>query len=45
MIDRLLELVEENMKLMADLSTARTKIAEQQFAVEQFYRDCDVGAP
>lgn len=33
------ELVEENMALMADLSTARTTIAEQRAAVEQFHRD------
>lgn len=36
---RRMQLAEENMKLMADLSTAKTKIADQQAAVEQAYRD------
>ena len=38
---RRMELAKENMLLMAELSTARTKIAEQQAAVEQYWRDSD----
>lgn len=36
---RRLQLAEENMRLMADLSTARTTIANQQAAVAQCHRD------